>query len=234
MSALSLFIPDEKELQEHYPSRVEHAADGWVHGVGIAAAVFGGAALAFWSWARGGVGLASATSLYAISLIVMLSFSALYNLTRPSPARRLLRRLDEAGIFFLIAGSYTPFTTQNFEGLWAVAITTFVWFAALMGGAGKLFVPKLSEKFWCGVYIAFGWMGVLALGPLLTRLSPLAISLLIAGGVTYTSGVAIFLNPRVPFRRAIWHGFVLLGAGLHYGAILAGIVWAAPVLAHVR
>jgi hemolysin III len=231
MSEFSLFTPDEKELEEHYPSRVEHAADSWVHGVGITAAIVGGGALAAWSWARGGVELASATSLYAVSLILMLSFSALYNLTRPSPARRLLRRLDEAGIFFLIAGSYTPFTTQNFAGIWAVLVTALVWLAAFAGAAGKLFAPKLSEKFWCGVYIAFGWLGVLAIGPLVRTLSPLAIGLLAAGGITYTAGVAIFLNPRVPFRRAIWHGFVLMGASLHYAAIVAGVVLVAPVLA---
>lgn len=232
MSAFSLLIPDEKELEEHYPSKVEHAADGLVHGVGIAAALVGGAALAVWSWARGGLELASATSLYAVCLILMLSFSALYNLTRPSPARRVLRRLDEAGIFFLIAGSYTPFTTHNYQGVWAIAITSLVWLVALTGAVGKLFAPHLSEKAWCAVYVAFGWLGVVVIGPMLESLRPLAIGLLAAGGLIYTSGVAIFLNPRVPFRRAIWHGFVLLGASLHYAAILAGIVLVSPAFAH--
>lgn len=226
MICSELLASDASELVEHYPNRREKFADGWVHGVGLFATFIGGVLLAAFSWARGGFGQATATSLFALCLMILLGCSAVYNLSRPCPQRRLLRRLDEAAIFFMIAGSYTPFTTQRFEPYWNVAITVLVWIAALAGAAGKLFAPKLSEKFWCGVYVAFGWLAVLLLQPMLAHVPMAALVLLGAGGLIYTGGVFVFLNPNAPYRRAIWHSLVLVAAGLHYGAILTGVVWA--------
>ncbi|HVY02101.1 MAG TPA: hemolysin III family protein, partial [Caulobacterales bacterium] len=99
MSVADLFIADEDELVEHYPNRAEKTADGIVHAVGLAAATIGLGVLFTFSLNKGGVSLASATALFGLCLIVMLACSAVYNLTRPSPARRVLRRLDEAAIF---------------------------------------------------------------------------------------------------------------------------------------
>jgi hemolysin III len=154
----------------------------------------------------------------------MLAFSALYNLGHVSRARPFLRRLDEAGIFLMIAGSYTPFTTQRLEGAWAVGMTTLVWSIAILGMVGKLAFPKLPEKAWTAVYVLFGWVAVLAVGPLVHSLPVAALILLIAGGLVYTGGSVIFLNARLPFRRALWHGLVCAGAALHYGAVVAGVL----------
>jgi hemolysin III len=221
-----LLKPDPEELVEHYPNPAERAADWWVHAVGLAGAVVGGVLLLGFSLLRGGFSLAAATACYAACLIAMLACSAAYNLTRPSPARRLLRRLDEAAIFLLIAGSYTPFTAQRFDWPWDLLVTAGVWTLALLGVAGKLLMPRLPERFWCAVYVAFGWIAVLALGPMIARIPPAALMLLATGGFVYTLGVPVFLNPKVPFRRAVWHGFVVFAAAMHYGAVWTGVVWA--------
>src|SRR5690606_24657734 len=112
MSLSDLLNPDAQELEEHYPSRIEHAADSFVHAIGIGAALIGGGLLVSVALLNRGVPMATAGAIYAMCLIAMLAASAVYNLTRPSRYRRVLRRIDEAAIFLMIAGSYTPFTVK--------------------------------------------------------------------------------------------------------------------------
>lgn len=212
------FLPDESELGEHYASGAEKAADGVVHAIGLALAAVGGIALFIRTLSIGHSAAVGSAAAYAVCLVAMLTASAIYNLTRPSRARRVLRRLDEAAIFVMIAGSYTPFTMTQFHAPWGGWLTAGVWALALLGVSGKLFF-KLSDLFWSLVYIAFGWLSVAIVLPLAQSLTPLAISLLAAGGVVYTVGVAFYLRQQLRFRRAIWHGFVVVGAALHYVAI---------------
>ncbi|AQR62993.1 hemolysin III [Brevundimonas sp. LM2] len=224
--ARRICTPDQIDLEEHYETRAEHTADLVVHVVGLTLAAVGGLVLAVLSALYGGVGAVTATGIYALCLIAMLTASTVYNLTRPCRARPVLRRLDEAAIFLMIAGSYTPFTTQRFEGGWAVGFTLAVWIIAFGGVAAKLVAPRISDAFWSAVYAVFGWLAVLALKPMIETVSPLALGLLVLGGLIYTSGVLIFISPKVKYRRAIWHGFVVAGAGVHWAAVLVGVVLA--------
>ena len=214
-------------LVEHYPNRAEKLADWWMHAVGIAAATTGGAVLVCLAVTAGrGGGLTAATSLYALCMITMLGCSAAYNLSRPSAARPYLRRLDEAGIFLMIAGSYTPFTSQRFTGGWAIGVTALVWAVALAGVAGKLLVKKTPDWMWTAVYVGFGWLAVFMIRPLFIDVPTTAFILLIVGGLIYTTGTLVF-HSQMPYRRAIWHGFVLAAASLHYVAVFTGVVLAA-------
>ncbi len=219
MSIADLLVADEVELAEHYPNRIEHAADGVVHAIGILAALVGGGVLVSAALMHGGFTLAAAISLYAASLLAMMSFSAVYNLTRPSPARRLLRRLDEAGIFLMIAGSYTPLTMKLLPAELAIAVTVVMWLIAFAGAAGKVFAPQISDRTWCLIYLAFGWLSVPLVAPGLMRVPAIGLGMLAACGVLYSLGVLIYLNHKLPFRRATWHGLVVLAAGLHYAAV---------------
>lgn len=221
-----LLAADASELVEHYANRAEKLADGLVHAIGLVAAAIGGLVLFSISLLRGDLGLVLATAVYAVCLLAMLGCSALYNLTRPSPARRLLRRLDEAAIFLMIAGSYTPFTVIRFEDAWETGMVAAVWGVALTGVTAKLLAPGVPEKVWCALYLAFGWLAAAALWPLLAAVPLPALALLAAGGALYTLGVLFFLSPTLPFRRAIWHGFVVTAAALHFGAVATGVVLA--------
>jgi hemolysin III len=220
-------IPDEYRI-DHYPNVRERTADWWIHMVALAAAAIGAAVLMAVSLLQDRPGLTIAAALYGAGLIAMLAFSAVYNFSRISPLRPFLRRLDEAGIFLMIAGSYTPFTSQTLQGAWAVGMTSLVWTLALAGIVGKLAYPQVSERVWTAVYIGFGWVALLALEPLSRGLPVSALALLVAGGLVYTTGCWVFLNGSLPFRRAVWHGFVCLGAALHFAAIVSGVV-AAPL-----
>lgn len=224
MAFAELLTADEEELAEHYPNRVEHVADGVVHAVGILAALIGGGLLVAFALTTRGVPLATAGAIYALCMMAMLAASAVYNLTRPSRYRRILRRIDEAAIFLMIAGSYTPFTVQLLPPDFAVGFTVAIWVAALAGAAGKVLWTRLSDRAWCFIYLAFGWLAVLVLGPAVPTLPPLAIGLLIVAGLTYSGGVLLYLNHAIPFRRALWHACVIIGAAGHYGAVLVGLV----------
>jgi hemolysin III len=221
--------PRENDIVEHYPNRGERLADGVVHALGLSAAAAGGVILIVLSiMTGGGPGLAAATGLYALCLITMLACSTAYTLTNPTRARPFLRRLDEAAIFLMIAGSYTPFTTQRMDGAWAISMTALVWALALAGVAGKLLSSRLPDWVWTVGYVAFGWVALIALRPLIQGVPIAALVLLIAGGLIYTTGALIF-HSRLPYRRAIWHGFVVAAAGAHYAAICAGVVLAPPL-----
>lgn len=215
--------PESWVHEEHYPNRREHWADWWVHMIGLVAALAGGGFIFGLGLSTGNISRATATALYAVCLVAMLAASAAYNFARPHPRRRVLRRLDEAAIFLMIAGSYTPFTVTHFEGWAAVGVTGLVWVVGLAGVIGKIFVPNISDKVWCGVYVGFGWLAAFIMPPIAGAMPVAAMTLLALGGIIYTAGVPFFLRKTLPFRRAIWHGFVVAGASLHYAAILLGV-----------
>jgi hemolysin III len=211
---------------EHYRSAAERLADKIVHFIGIGFAAIGSAVLFGLALWQGGIGQAGIISIYALCLIAMIVASAIYNLLLDPRRRNLMRRLDHAAIFFMIAGSYTPFTILRFDGAWQFWMTAAVWTLALLGAAGKLFLPGISKKLWVVLYLVLGWLVVIAIRPMIETVPLAGLILLAVGGALYTLGVAFYVRERLPFRRAIWHGFVLAAAGVHYAAVLTGVVFA--------
>lgn len=227
--ARRIYTPDDLDMIEHYQTRAERLADLIVHSVGLGLAAIGGVILSILAGIYSGMDAVFVTAIYALCLIAMLTASTIYNWTQPCRARPILRRLDEACIFLMIAGSYTPFTTQRFEGAWSIGFTIAVWSIALLGAGIKMLAPRITDVFWSVVYVLFGWVAIFALKPMIETVHPLALGLLVLGGVIYTSGVLVFLSQKIKYRRAIWHGFVVAGAGVHWTAILIGVVLA-PVI----
>lgn len=211
---------------DHYPRPLERSADRWVHIVGLTGAALGGVTLLGLSLGFGRLGLAAAVGVYSACLMLMFLASTAYNMASPK-RRPLFRRFDHAAIFLMIAGSYTPFTTQRLTGAWAWGMTAAVWTLAIAAAAGKLFAPGLGKKFWIVLYLALGWIVVIAVKPLLADVSAIALILLLVGGLVYSLGVIVYLKKDLPFRRAIWHGFVTTAAATHFAAILMGVVLAA-------
>lgn len=210
----------------HYPTRLEKLVDGWVHGVALGVFTFAvgvGLGLAIW---QGGLGMAAAVGVYAICVITMIGCSMAYNLAENHKRKSLLRRFDHAAIFLMIAGTYTPFTTLRFDGVWAISMTTIIWALALIGAAGKLFLPNIGKKIWIAFYVLMGWLVVAAMGPMVEGVPLAGIILLAVGGALYTIGIPFYVWESLPFRRAIWHGFVMAAAGVHYAAVLTGVVFA--------
>jgi hemolysin III len=188
----------------HYPTAAAKCADLVVHVIGLTLALIGGIVLLILAVRAGSISLAVGVGIYAAGLLAMLAFSTAYNFA-PARRRPLLRRLDHAGIFLMIAGSYTPFTTQSLTGGWAIGMTAAVWSIAAFGALGKLFLPGLGRRFWVAVYLALGWLVVVALKPMIDAIAWYALLLLVAGGVLY----------------------VVAAAAAHWAAILLGVVLAA-------
>ncbi len=210
----------------HYPTRLEKLVDGWLHGVALAVfALAVGAALGLAIW-KGGLGMASAVAVYAVCVMTMIGCSMAYNLAEDHKRKSLLRRFDHAAIFLMIAGTYTPFTTIRFDGAWAISMTTIVWALALIGALGKFFLPSIGKRVWIAFYVLLGWLVLAALPPMIEDVPRAGLILLAAGGALYTLGIPFYTWESLPFRRAIWHGFVMAAAALHYVAVLTGVVFA--------
>lgn len=216
--------PTEKPAT-HYPTSGAKCADLVVHLIGLAFALFGGGILLGLSVGFGSLGQTAAVAIYAVGLLTMLGCSTAYNFGKWR-WRPVLRRFDHAGIFLMIAGSYTPFTTQNLDGAWSIGMTTAVWTLAGLGVAGKLFLPGLGRGFWVALYMALGWIVLVAIKPMIDGMSWVALLLLGIGGVIYSTGVVFYLMKRFRFRRAVWHGHVVAGAAVQYAAVLVGVVFA--------
>lgn len=166
-------------------------------------------------------------TLYAIGLLAMLGFSAAYNLWPPSPIKELLRRLDHAAIFVMIAGTFTPFLLARVEGPAAHTLLAVAWAIAFVGIWMKLAYPRRWERATVALYIGLG-LSILAVADQLAHtISPVSGILLIAGSVTYIAGVAFHLWERLPYQNAIWHWMVLIAAVLHYSAVLTEVAAAA-------
>ena len=200
-------------------------ADLVVHAIGLSFAVIGGASLLALALGLGPLGQAASVLVYVTGFVAMLALSAAYNFSG-ARWRPVLRRLDHAGIFIMIAGSYTPFTTQRLHGDWAWGMTAAVWGLALAGVAGKLFLPGLGRRFWIGLYLGLGWLSLVAIKPILGAMSWVALALLAAGGMVYSIGAVFYVLKQLKFRRAIWHGHVVAGAALQFVAVLVGVVLA--------
>ena len=108
----------------------------------------------------------------------------------------------------------------------AVAVISGIWLLAIAGAVAKIFLCDIKDADWCKVYLAFGWLAALLMVPMAARMPMLAIFLLAVGGLIYSGGILVYLRHSLPYRRAIWHAIVLLGAGAHYGAVLTGVVLA--------
>ncbi len=202
----------------------ELAADRAIHLLGIALGITGAIAIVVIAAAMRRLGDLPPILIYAAGLLAMLGCSAAYNMFRTSRWRDWLRRFDHAAIFAMIAGTYTPFTLLGLKGTWSIALTAVIWAVAAIGIAIKLLKPHRIETISIGLYLALGWIGVVAAGPFMAALDPVTLSLLAAGGILYSSGVVFHLWHRLPYQNAIWHGFVLAAASVHYAAVVGVVV----------
>ena len=171
---------------------------------------------------HGAVGLIPITA-YAVCLVAMLGCSAAYHLAAPSPRRAVLRRIDQAMIFLMIAGTYTPFTADRLAGNWSTLFTAGIWTLAMAGAAAKLALPQRIEGVSIALYLALGWIWLIAVKPIFAALDLQTLVLLGAGGALYTVGTIFHLWRRLPFQNAVWHGFVVWAACCHYAAVFHGV-----------
>jgi hemolysin III len=203
--------------------RGEMIADGIVHGVGLVLALAGVAVLLVHASAAGGVGQITAAAIYGAGLVATLSISFVYNMWPVSHTKWLLRRFDHSSIFVLIAATYTPFLHSGMDDPFLAFMLVAMWMIAACGVALKCVFPGRFDRLAILLYLAMGWSGVLAIGPLLTALPGTTMLLILAGGILYSAGVIFHVWEKLRFQNAIWHGFVVTAAAVHFSAVFSVI-----------
>jgi hemolysin III len=200
--------------------RAELIADGIVHGIGVFSGLVAVTVLIVLAAVFASAYEVLSVSVYAAGLLMMLGFSAAYNLWPISKSKWLLRRLDHSAIYVLIAATYTPVFAQLQDRVFALSLLAGVWSIAAVGIVLKLFFPGRFDKVSVGLYLAMGWSGLLAFDDGLSSLPRLALWFIVAGGLLYSFGVIFHAWRRLRFQNAIWHAFVLMGAACHYTAVM--------------
>jgi hemolysin III len=205
----------------------DEIASSITHGIGILLSIAGLVVLVAFAAKYGQARAIASCAVFGATLVLLYTASTVYHTTssvqhpRPSPTLEpWLRRLDHIAIYLLIAGTYTPFTLLALPGAWGWSLFGLVWGLALVGSIMEL--GFLHEARWLAslVYVAMGWVGLVAIKPLIEHVPTGGLVLLLAGGVAYTLGVPFYLSRRLPYNHTIWHLFVLAGSVLHYLAVL--------------
>ena len=200
-------------------SLAELIADGVVHGIGIAFAISLGTVLIVFA----AIGTARpelpAIVIYLTTLVLVLGVSLTFNLAPVSGFKQVMARLDQAAIFLLIAGTYTPFLAIMGGTPMGQLLMILVWGAALIGVALKLIVPHRFGRLAIVLYLAIGWSGVLVFQSLATLLPAPSFWLVLAGGITYSVGIVFHLWSKLKFQNVLWHVFVVAGSICHLWAV---------------
>ena len=197
----------------------EEFANALTHGFGLLLSLGGLVVLVAAASALGVRELASC-GIYGASLIMVYTTSTLYHSATHIDAKRLLRTLDHVAIFLLIAGTYTPFVLIALRGAWGWTLFAIVWTLAVLGVVFELTALRRYRRAMIALYVAMGWVGLIALKPLIAALPAAGLWLLFGGGVSYTFGVLFYVWRTLRYHHAIWHLFVLGGSVLQYLAVL--------------
>lgn len=203
----------------------EYRADAVVHALGVGAAPLAGIWLVFAAGTRGAdPAVILSLAVYALAMTGMLAASAAYNLVRRPVLKERLRRLDHAGIYVAIAGTYTPLLLRLPEPWQTAATLALVWAVALAGITLKLAAPRRFERLGLALYVGLGWIGLPLVPALAGRLHPDTGTLIAVGCVIYTAGVGPYLLERLRYHNVVWHIMVLLAAACHGIAMKAEFV----------
>lgn len=203
---------------------LEEIANAITHGIGLLLSIAGFVVLLVLATLRGTAWHIVACSIYGATLICLYAASTLYHAVISPRVKRALRIFDHSAIYLLIAGSYTPFLLVSLRGPWGWSLFGVIWGLALAGVLFKFWFVERFAILSTAVYIAMGWLVVIAAKPVITHLSLTAMIWLLAGGLAYTGGVIFFAAKRIPYSHAIWHLFVLAGSFCHYFAVLSTVI----------
>ncbi|MBD9240337.1 MAG: hemolysin III family protein [Alphaproteobacteria bacterium] len=196
-----------------------------IHGIGIALSIAGLIVLVTLAAQDGNVWVVVSTAIFGVSMVVLYTASTLYHAI-PNPEIKLkLKKFDHISIYYLIAGTYTPFMLVNMRGSVGWTVFGIIWGLALIGTVLKLCTQGSGTKAWSiGLYLLMGWLVVFASKQLAARLPDIGLTFLVLGGLFYTLGIFFYVWKSRQYTHAVWHFFVLSGTVMHFFAVLYSCV----------
>ena len=196
-----------------------------IHGTGIGLSIAGLVLLAVFSSIYGDAWVIVSTIIFGISMTVLYTASTLYHAFRDERIKRCLKKFDHISIYYLIAGTYTPFLLVSMRGVVGWVLFGIIWGLAVLGTILKLTTSGNGTKIWSiSLYLAMGWLIVFASKSLAEAVPDLGLLFLILGGLFYTFGVLFYIWKKRKYTHAIWHFFVLAGTVMHFFAVLYSCV----------
>jgi len=197
----------------------EEIANSVSHGIGFLAVIAVTPVLILAALPHG-AGQVVGVSVFAATMAALYLTSTLYHAVPHPRIKRVFRILDHGAIFLLIAGSYTPFTLGVLRGGWGWTLFGAIWGLALAGVIFRAFAGFRYPRVSTAIYLAMGWLALIAVQPLWQRLPPDGLLWLLAGGLAYTGGVGFYAAKRLRYSHFIWHICVLIGTACHCVAVI--------------
>lgn len=204
---------------DHLTDMRDEIASALTHGVGAAAALAGGAVLITLAALHGDGWQLGAAIVFGVTLLLLYVASTLYHAIQHPVAKSRLKVFDHCAIYLLIAGTYTPFTLIGLRGPWGWGLFAAIWTLAVAGVIFKLFYTGRFKLLSTLIYIAMGWLVIVAIKPLLASLDSWTLGWLLAGGIFYTLGTYFYHRESIRYSHAIWHLFVIAGSVCHFVAV---------------
>ncbi len=198
----------------------EEIANSVTHGVGALASIAALPILVVVAVSRGDPWQVVGGAIFGATLIMLYVASTLYHALPHPRAKRVFRVLDHSAIYLLIAGTYTPFALGALRGPWGWALLGAVWTLAALGITAKATLGFRFPRLSTAVYVAMGWLALIAAQPLLAHVGVAGLMWLLAGGLCYTAGVVFFAWERLRYGHMVWHLFVAAGSVCHFFAVL--------------
>jgi hemolysin III len=202
----------------------EELANAITHGLGVALSIAGLVLLLVAASLHGDAWGVSSSAVFGATLIVLYSVSTLYHSLPGARLKFLLRKFDHAAIFLLIAGTYTPVLLVSLRGAWGWSLFGVIWGLAAAGVTMKFWFTGRFAALSMAIYIAMGWLVMIALRPMLHAVPLGGLWLLLAGGLCYTGGTVFYAWKKLPYHHAVWHLWVLAGSACHWAAVFCYIV----------
>ncbi len=199
-------------------------ASALTHGLGAVAALAGGAVLITLVALHGDAWQLGASIVFGVTLLLLYVASTLYHSIQHPVAKGRLKVFDHCAIYLLIAGTYTPFTLVGLRGPWGWGLFIAIWTLAVLGVGFKLFYTGRFKLLSTVIYVAMGWLVVVAIKPMLEVLDGWTLGWLFMGGMFYTLGTYFYHRESIRYSHAIWHLFVIGGSVCHFIAVTAQVL----------
>ena len=209
----------ERKRADHLADMRDEIASALTHGLGAVAALAGGAVLITLAAIHGDAWQLGASIVFGITLLLLYTASTLYHAIQHPVAKGRLKVFDHCAIYLLIAGTYTPFTLIGLRGPWGWSLFAAIWTLAVAGVVFKLFYTGRFKLLSTIIYIAMGWLVIVATKPMLSALDGWTLGWLLAGGAFYTLGTFFYHRESIRYSHAIWHLFVIAGSVCHFIAV---------------